>query len=549
VGAVPVTEPPPQPASRPKGGGIALAALILMLGNILSRVLGLVREQLAAGLFGTGDEIAAFTVADNIQTLLFDLLASGALQAALIPVLAQWAAPDAGTRHEMKRIGGTLLTGVVVVVGGLVLLGEAFAPAVVDGLVVISGDESARGPEAVELTVRLVRIVLPAALFLSVATVLQAMLYAIERVTAPALSTAVRNAAIVIVTALFGSVWGVEAMAWGTLLGAFLIIVIQVPPLVRHGIFPSPAFQWRHPALRQMAGLYIPVFLGLIVNSVAVIVDRGLAWGAGEHALGAMRYATTLVQLTLGIVAAAISLAALPTLSRHFQAKDDIAYRTTLGRALVMVTVLIFPATFGLAALSTPISGLLFGYGATDDTGLSQISLALLGYLPGTLAAAYDQVLIFAFYARQNTRLPVAIGVMAVGVYFVVALSLVDSLGMMGLVLANSAQFVSHTLVIWWFGRRAFGWLPSPMLRVLIPRCAGAAGVSAAAAWLVWFGMESLDVSASGAMEIGWRVALVGLPGLLFAAIYAVAVTRIAPDEVRQITGAVRARLPGGANL
>lgn len=540
-----MTDPVPEPVSRPRGGGIALAALILMLGNILSRVLGLVREQLAAGLFGTGDEIAAFTVADNIQTLLFDLLASGALQAALIPVLAQWAAPEAGTRQELRRIGGTLLICVTVVVGGLVLLGEVFAPAVVDGLVLISGDETARGQEAIDLTIRLVRIVLPAALFLSIATVLQAMLYAIERVTAPALSTAVRNAAIVVMTALFGSLWGVEAMAWGTVLGAFLIVVIQVPPLVRNGILPSPSLDWRHPALRQMAALYIPVFLGLIVNSVAVVVDRGLAWGAGEHALGAMRYATTLVQLTLGIVAAAISLAALPTLSRHFQAKDDVAYRSTLGRAMVMVTVLVFPATFGLAALSTPISDVLFGYGATDQTGISQISLALLGYLPGTLAAAYDQILIFAFYARQNTRLPVAIGVMAVGVYFIVAFTLVDALGMMGLVLANSAQFIAHTAVIWWFGRRAFGWLPSPTLRYLMPRCAGAAGIAAVAAWLLWFGMDRIDPAVAGASDIVWRIALVGLPGILFAAIYLAAITRIAPAEVRQIAAAVRARLPG----
>lgn len=526
---------------------MALAALILMLGNILSRVLGLVREQISAGLFGTGDEIAAFTVADNIQTLLFDLLASGALQAALVPVLAQWAAPEAGTRHELSRIGGTLLAGVIVVVGGLVLLGEVFAPQVVDALILISGDDAARGPEAVELTVRLVRIVLPAALFLSIATVLQAMLYSIERVTAPALSTAVRNAAIVTVTALFGSAWGVEAMAWGTLVGAFLIILIQVPPLVRNGILPAPAFQWRHPALRQMAALYIPVFLGLIVNSVAVIVDRGLAWGAGEHALGAMRYATTLVQLTLGVVAAAISLAALPALARHFQANDADAYRTTLGRAMVMVTVLIFPATFGLAALSEPIAALLFGYGATDETGLSQISLALLGYLPGTLAAAYDQVLIFAFYARQNTRLPVAIGVMAVVVYFIVALALVDALGMMGLVLANSAQFIAHTAVIWWFGRQAFGWLPSPSLRHLIPRVAVLAGVAAVATWLLWAGMERMSPGVSGAGEVAWRLALVGIPGALFVAIYSVGITRIAPTEVHGIVSAVRSKLPGNS--
>ena len=536
----------PDTAVPSAGRGIALAALVLMLGNVLSRVLGLVREQLAAGLFGTGDAIAAFTIADNIQTLLFDLLASGALQAALIPVLAQWAAPESRSREELRRIGGTLVTGVFVVVGVLVAFGMFFAPQVVDSLVWFSGDTQARGPETVALTVRLVRIVLPAALLLSIATVLQAVLYAIERVTAPALSTAVRNATIVVFTALFGSLWGVEAMAWGTLVGALAIVLIQIPPLVRNGVLPRPAFDVHHPALRQMGMLYIPVFLGLLVNTVAVLADRGLAWGAGEYAIGAMRYATTLVQLTLGIIAAAISLAALPTLSRHFQTGDTVAYRTTLGRALVMVTVLIFPATFGLAALSSPIAELLFGYGATGDEGLRHISMALLGYLPGTLAAAYDQVLIFAFYARQNTRLPVAIGVMAVLVYFAVAFSLVDAFGMMGLVIANSAQFIAHTLVIWHFGRKRFGWSASPRLRFLIPRCALAAGVAAGAGWALWVGLIHITPRATGMADIAIRIALVGAPMLVVAAIYLPWVSRLCPNEVAMIRRAVGQRLPLG---
>lgn len=536
----------PDATTAPARGGIALAAIVLMLGNILSRVLGLVREQLAAGLFGTGDAIAAFTIADNIQTLLFDLLASGALQAALIPVLAQWAAPESRSREELRRIGGTLVTGAFVVVGTLVAIGMLFAPSVVDGLVWFSGDTAARGPETVELTVRLVRIVLPAALLLSIATVLQAILYAIERVTAPALSTAVRNATIVLFTALFGSLWGVEAMAWGTLIGALAIVLIQLPPLVRNGVLPRPAFDIRHPALRQMGVLYVPVFLGLLVNTIAVVVDRGLAWGAGEYAIGAMRYATTLVQLTLGIIAAAISLAALPTLSRHFQTGDATAYRTTLGRALVMVTVLIFPATFGLAALSAPITELLFGYGATSDEGLRHIWMALLGYLPGTLAAAYDQILIFAFYARQNTRLPVAIGVMAVLVYFAVAFSLVDAFGMMGLVLANSAQFIVHALVIWHFGRKRFGWTASPRLSFLIPRCAVAAGVAAGAGWALWFGLSRLMPDASGVADTATRVSLVAIPMLLVVVIYLPWVTRLCPSEVALIQQAVTGKLPGG---
>ncbi|MCO5229296.1 MAG: murein biosynthesis integral membrane protein MurJ [Thermomicrobiales bacterium] len=527
-----------------KGGGIAIAALILMLGNVLSRVLGLVREQLAAGLFGTGDDIAAFTVADNIQTLLFDLLASGALQAALIPVLAQWAAPALGKRHELKRIGGTLVVGVLVVVGAAVLLGEIYAPHVVDALIRISGDDQARGPETVELTVRLVRIVLPAALLLCLATVLQAMLYAIEKVTAPALSTAVRNFAIVLVTALFGARWGVEAMAWGTVIGAAAIILIQIPPLIANGILPVPAFDWRHPALRQMGALYIPVFLGLILNSIAVVVDRGLAWGAGEDAIGAMRYATTLVQLTLGIVAAAISLAALPTLARHFQSNDAGSFRRTLGQALTMVTVLIFPATFALATLSDPISRLLFGYGATTEVGVDQISLALLGYLPGTLMAAYDQVFIFSFYSRQNTKLPVLIGVTAVFVYFAVAFTLVDSWGMMGLVLANSAQFVYHTIVIWWFGRRSFGWSPQMPLRSMVPRIAVASLGASAIAWLAWYNLDWLQPQVTLIPEIGWRLLLVIIPGMLFVAAYAALVNWTSPQVVRQLGELVLPRLP-----
>lgn len=332
-------------------------------------------------------------------------------------------------------------------------------------------------------------------------------------------------------------------MAWGTVLGALAIVLIQVPPLIRHRVLPRPALEFRHPALRQMALLYIPVFLGLLVNSVAVVVDRGLAWGAGEDAIGAMRYATTLVQLTLGIVAAAISLAALPTLARHFQTSDTVAYQTTLGRALVLVTILIFPATFGLAALSTPISELLFGYGATTDDGVRQISLALLGYLPGTLAAAYDQILIFAFYARQNTRLPVAIGVMAVLIYFAVALSLVDVFGMMGLVIANSAQFIAHTIVIAYFGHKRFGWIATPRLRSLIPQCALAAGVSASVGWTLWYGMSRITPEMTGAGDIARRLALVGVPMVLVALVYLPWAARLLPTEVAMMRKAITGKL------
>jgi len=526
----------PGSAGANRGSGIALLALILMFGNVLSRVLGLIREQLAASLFGAGNEIAAFTVADNLQTLLFDLMVSGALQAALVPVLAQWAAPDEASRAELRRIGGTLVVLVTIVLGSLVVVGMVFAPAIVDALTWFSGDGDARGQETVALTTRLVRIVLPAAVFLGVGTLLQAMLFALGRVTAPALSTAVRNLAIVIAAILFSGALGVESLAWGTVAGAIAIVLVQLWPLSRAGAMPILSLQLRHPALRQMALLYIPVFLGLLVNSAAVVVDRGLAWGAEEYALGAMRYATTLVQLVLGLVAAAISLAALPTLSRHFAAGDEAAFRATLGRALMLVTVLILPATFGLAALAEPISSLLFGYGETGDPEVGWITIALLGYLPGTLAAAYDQVFIFAFYARQNTRLPVLIGVLSVLVYFGVAFSTVDAFGMVGLVAANSVQFVVHGGVMWWLASRRFGWEAGPRLRQLIPRSAAAAVIMAIVSLGTWWVLDQAlpDVS-SGFGEVARRLLLVAFPAAIGGAIYMAIIWPVCGDEARRV--------------
>ncbi|MCO5218575.1 MAG: polysaccharide biosynthesis C-terminal domain-containing protein [Thermomicrobiales bacterium] len=187
---------------------------------------------------------------------------------------------------------------------------------------------------------------------------------------------------------------------------------------------------------------------------------------------------------------------------------------------------------------------MLFGYGATTEVGVDQISLALLGYLPGTLMAAYDQVFIFSFYSRQNTKLPVLIGVTAVFVYFAVAFTLVDRWGMMGLVLANSAQFVYHTIVIWWFGRRSFGWSPQMPLRSMVPRIAVASLGASAIAWLAWYNLDWLQPQVTLIPEIGWRLLLVIIPGMLFVAAYAALVNWTSPQVVRQLGELVLPRLP-----
>jgi putative peptidoglycan lipid II flippase len=515
---------------------VARAAGVLMIGVVLSRVLGLVREQVTSYFWGTTDAIAAFTIADNVHTMLFDLVISGMLQAALVPVLSAYAVSE--RLEEFRRIVGALLVWVALVVGTAVVVVAIAAPWVVLALTALGGGEAARGPETFRLTIRLVRLIVPAVLLLAFSTVLMGALYALQRFTQPSLALSVRNAAIVACALAFGHTLGVASLVVGVLLGALGLAALQVWGL--RDCLPKPNLQLWHPAIRRIFALYFPIFLGLFANTFALTIDRNLAWGVDPHALGAMRYATALNQMILGLVAAATSLAALPTLSRHHASGNEDAYQRTLALGLKFVALLIFPTVLGMAALSWPIVTLLFLHGATDLEGARAIWIALLGYLPGTLFAAFDQILIFAAYARRNTQTPVLVGVLSVGVYFLVALALVRSLGMLGLVLGNTAQFVAHTLVMWWVLRRWLG-------RVGDGTVARTMRASALAATLMALVVGSLATVASQwqapeASGVAWRLLVVGANVVVGAACYAVLMRLFRVEEFLALIRLVRAR-------
>ncbi|CAN5817405.1 murein biosynthesis integral membrane protein MurJ [soil metagenome] len=532
-------DPGPAVAAGPSPGGtqhpgIGTAAAVIMVGTILSRVLGLVREQVTAHLFGTGDAVAAFTIADNIHTMLFDLVISGMMQAALIPVLSEYAAED--RREELRSITGTLLTISSIGIGAAIVLLEIFAPTAVFVMTSLGAADQVRSQEVVDLTVQMVRLILPAVWLLAISTILMATLYALQRFTRPALSLSVRNAAIIFAALTLGrTTLGIRSLVIGIVLGALLLVVIQLPGL--RDAMPRPNFKVRHPAIKRIYLLYLPIFLGLFANTFALVVDRNLAWRVGENALGAMRFATTLNQMILGLVAAAISLAALPALSRHFSAGDEEAYRATLARGLRMVTVLVVPAAFGMAVLSWPVVQLLFFHGATTEEGAELIWLALLLYLPGTLFAAFDQVLIFAYYARQNTKVPQFVGVLAVVVYFGFALSLYRPLGMAGLVLANSAQFTFHALIMIWLLRRLLAGeqLDDGRFVRTLKVCILVSMVMAAMAGLLALGLNYSLPEMAGMGELVRDLLIVAIPVAVGAAIYAGGLFRYEIEEATLI--------------
>jgi putative peptidoglycan lipid II flippase len=238
----------------------------------------------------------------------------------------------------------------------------------------------------------------------------------------------------------------VYALPLGVVAGSLLQLGLMLPGLRDVRLRLSAA--WGHPAVRRILRLYLPIALGLIVTQVQIIVDGRWASATGAQSVSWMRYATTLIQMPLGLVPVAVSLAALPTLSQRAAEGNWEGFRAMFARGLRLITVLLIPATVGLWVLAVPVIALLFQHGnfTSYDTEMSAKALRL--YLLGLPFAGVDFLLNYSFYARQNTRTPAIVGVIAVGFYFIVASILKGPYGFLGLVFADSVKQAGHAVIM-----------------------------------------------------------------------------------------------------
>ena len=435
--------------------GVVGAAAIIAAGNVVSRVLGLVRETVIAYLFGATGYVSVFRVAATIIQTLYDFLVGGMVSAALVPVFSDFAAKE--NRDELWRVASIVLNVLAIFLALAVLVLEIFAPQLV--WILGSGYDAELQRAAVEM----LRLVLPAVFFLGMSGIVTGLLYSLKRFTYPAFTTAAYNAGIVLVALALSPIFGITSLIIGILVGSASQVILQLPAL--RDMHYRFAIDFTHPALRKILKLYAPVVAGLSISVLAVGVDRNLASHTGPQSLAWMQDATVLVQFPLGLVVTAISFAILPELSRQSTVDSQQSnfqpptsdFQSTLAFGIKLVLLLILPATVGLFILARPIVALLFEHGAFTPNDTYWTSLALQFYLIGLPFAAIDQPLVFAFYARRNTFLPNVVQFVAVGIYLAVALALVQPLGMIGLVIANSAMLTGHAFVMLWLTRTRLG--------------------------------------------------------------------------------------------
>jgi putative peptidoglycan lipid II flippase len=514
-------------AGAPREAGLARSAGTLGLGNVTSRVLGLAREVVISQYFGSSGELSAFNLAARVPAMIYDLLVGGMLSAALVPVFSDYARPE--KRDELARVASAVLSLITIAMGAIVILLEIFAVPVAN----ILGDFE--DPALQVVLAQSLRLISPAVLLFGLSGGVAGLLYALKRFNYAALGGAVFNLGIVIAAPLLAGSIGIYALPIGVVGGSMLQLAVMLPGL--RGLRIRLSAAWSHPAVRRILHLYTPIALGLIVTQFQIIVDGRWASATGAQSVSWMRYATTLIQMPLGLVPVAVSLAALPSMSQKAAGGDWDGYRSIFARGLRLITVLLIPATVGLWVLAAPVIGLLFQHGSFTAYDTQSTAQALRLYLLGLPFAGVDFLLNYSFYARQDTRTPAIVGVISVGLYFIVAAALKGPYGYLGLVFADSVKQAGHALIMVVLLLRSVGRPHDGIRKTAVATVIAAVAMGA----LVWL-LSRLLAAVLPPGFLG-ELLLVGLSAGAGAVLYLAVLRLLGAPEAMTLMNALRRRL------
>ncbi|VAW89081.1 Proposed peptidoglycan lipid II flippase MurJ [hydrothermal vent metagenome] len=462
--------------------------------TLISRVLGLVRDIIFARLFGAGMGADAFFVAFKIPNFFRRLFAEGAFSQAFVPVLSEY---KTQREHDEVRslidstaiwLASVLFIVTLICIIAAPLLVMAFAPGFIDD------------QPKYELTTELLRITFPYLLFISLTALAGGILNTYGKFAVPAFTPVLLNlcliGAAVFVAPLLDE--PVIALAWGVFFAGLAQLGFQLPFLWRMKMLPRPRFDRAHEGVKRIFKLIIPAIFGSSVAQVNLLFDTIIASFLVTGSVSWLYYSDRLVEFPLGVFGIAVATVILPALSRRYSEASPEAFSRTLDWALRLVVIVGLPATVGLFLLAGPMLSTLFQYGAFSPSDVTMATMSLMAYSLGLLGFIFVKVLAPGYYARQDTKTPVKIGIIAMvtnmvlNVLFVVPMVMFDIAGAhTGLALATSvAAFLNAWLLYRGLRRdgvyqlqQGWGWV---MLRVLLG--------TVLMALLLWFGVDDISV-------------------------------------------------------
>lgn len=412
------------------------SGLIVSAMTFLSRILGLVRDIVIASFVGAGGAADAFFIAFKIPNFLRRLFAEGAFNQAFIPVLSEYA--EKKTKAELRL----LIDSVAGCLGLSLIALTSVAMLAAPLLVWVFAPGFASDPEKQAMTADLLRITFPYLLLISLTAFSGSILNTWGRFAIPAITPVFLNLSLIgcalFLTPLVGS--AAEALAWGVLIAGMVQLAFQLPFLAQIGLFPIPRPLWKNEGVRRILRLMAPALFGVSVSQINLLLDTVLASFLDDGSVGWLYYADRLVELPLGVFGIAIATVILPSLSRQHASADTDKFAKLLDWSIRMVLLIGLPAAFALVILAEPLLITLFQYGAMTAHDIVMSARALQAYALGLLAFMLIKVLAPGYFARQNTRTPVKIGIKAMLANMVFNLILIVPLAHVGLALATAAS-------------------------------------------------------------------------------------------------------------
>ena len=448
------------------------AAGVVAGAVMLSRVLGLLRELIFAGLFGAGRGMDAFLTAFRAPNLLRDLFAEGALSTAFVTVFSQRIATEG--ESSAWKLASKMATLTTIFMSLVSLLGVIFAAEFIGFLAPGFPAEKAA------LTIELTRIMYPFILMVSLAALVMGMLNATNRFTVPALASSFFNIGSIAGGVAFG--WWIDphfgersliGLALGTLLGGFLQLGVQLPGLYKAGFRFVLDFNWRDPGVRQVLLLMLPAVIAASAVQINVMINSIFASYLGDGPVSWLSYAFRLMQLPLGVFGVAVATVTLPVISRASALGEMGRFRSTLAKAMRLAVFLTLPSAVGLIVLAEPIIALIYQRGKFIDSDSLHTAEALQFYAIGLVGYSCIKVLAPAFYAINHKWTPMLVSFLSIGLNLALNWIFIFhfKMGHRGLALSTALAATVNFTLLYLLMTRVSGSLESKALASTLCRC------------------------------------------------------------------------------
>jgi len=415
--------------------------------TFISRILGLVREQVRSYYLGTGTGSDAFGLAATIPNLFRRLLAEGAMTAAFIPVFTGYLKQE--NRRELARFLSSFLSLLTMVTTLVCVLGIIFADVAVETFF-SAGFGQVEGKLA--LTIVLTRYMFPYLLLVTLAAMVQAVLNSF-RIFGPSAFTPVLLNLAIIGLAVATHDWFPDpsyAFAAGFLVGGLAQLVFQLPWFFSLGLRLTLSVNWRHPGVRELGRIFLPGAFAAGIYQINVFVSQMIASTLAEGSIAALQYSIRLQELVLGVFVVSVTTVILPTLARHAAEGDTRGFDDTNVLALDLLAFVTVPAATGLLVLRRPIVMLLFQQGAFDTHSTDMTCLAILFHSLGIYFVATSRSLNQSFYAMKNLKTPTKVAAVAMAVNIAGCYLLSLPLAHGGIALANSLSAVVSAVLLFY---------------------------------------------------------------------------------------------------